>query len=69
MSAVSAIEANAAVVPLPAPDEDLAGHSAARVLISASTGSAVETIARRLHAASPRTALPFVRTTAGELPV
>ena len=50
-------------------DEDLAARSTARVLITASTRARVETLARRIHAASFRAGFPFVRTRAGDLAV
>ena len=49
-------------------DEHLAAQSAARLLITAATGVRVETIARRIHAASSRTMLPFVCTSAYDWP-
>lgn len=48
--------------------EDLAGRCAARLLISGTTGPAVETVARRIHAASARRDLPFIRVRAAGLP-
>jgi DNA-binding NtrC family response regulator len=50
-------------------DEDVAGRSAARLLITASTQRGVETLARRIHGAGRRAQFPFVRTWAGDLPV
>ena len=55
-------------VGLPAMDEAVAGRSAMRLLITAKTGPAVETIARRIHAAGPRAELPFIRFRAGRFP-
>jgi two-component system, NtrC family, C4-dicarboxylate transport response regulator DctD len=49
-------------------DEDLAGQTEVRLLITASTPASVAAIARRIHAASARATLPFVRTRAGDLP-
>jgi len=48
-------------------DEELAGRTGARLLITAANG-AVETVARRVHGGSRRAAFPFVRVWAGELP-
>jgi DNA-binding NtrC family response regulator len=50
-------------------DVNVAIRSAARLLITASTQQAVETLARRIHESGPRAQFPFVMTTAGELPV
>jgi DNA-binding NtrC family response regulator len=50
-------------------DEDVAAGSAATVLITASTQSAIEVIARRIHAASARAAFPFVQGWAADLPI
>ena len=50
-------------------DIHVASRSPARLLITASTQHAVETLARRIHASSPRAQFPFVRTSAGELPI
>ena len=49
-------------------DEDLASQSDARVLITAATRLAVETIAQRIHDGSVRAALPFVRLNGADLP-
>ena len=49
-------------------DINVASRSAARLLITASTQQAVETLARRIHANSRRAQSPFVMTPAGELP-
>jgi two-component system, NtrC family, response regulator AtoC len=51
------------------PDEDLARGSAARLLITASTPSHVEIVARRLHTTSERMALPFVQAPAVDFPL
>ena len=48
---------------------EVASRSPARLLITASTQQAVETLARRIHGSGPRAQFPFVMTTAGELPV
>lgn len=50
-------------------DEDLAGRSPLRLLITAATEQGVETLARRIHATGSRARLPFVRASAGRLPV
>ena len=50
-------------------DEDAASRSHARLLISAATQEGVETVARRIHMGGPRAQLPFVQTSAGDLPV
>jgi DNA-binding NtrC family response regulator len=47
-------------------DEDAAGRSSARLLITASTPRGVETIARRIHGIGPRAQFPFVLTRAGD---
>jgi DNA-binding NtrC family response regulator len=48
--------------------EDLARESAARLLITAGHASAVEVIARRIHASSLRARFPFVHVSAAALP-
>ena len=50
-------------------DINVASRSSARLLITAATPHAVETLARRVHASGPRAQSPFVMTCAGELPV
>jgi DNA-binding NtrC family response regulator len=50
-------------------DEDLASHSPARVLITASTQQGVEMLARRVHAGGPRSQSPFVHVCGGGLSV
>ena len=50
-------------------DVNLASRSPARLLITASTPQAVETLARHIHGSGPRAQFPFVMTAAGELPV
>jgi len=50
------------------PDENLARHSAARLLITASAQGVAEALAGRIHDASPRAGLPFVRMPAADLP-
>ena len=50
------------------PDEKLARHSAVRLLITASAQGAAEVLARRIHDASPRAELPFVKVLAEDLP-
>jgi two-component system response regulator PilR (NtrC family) len=52
---------------LAAEDIDMASQSSARLLITASTQQAVETLARRIHASGPRAQSPFVMTSGGEL--
>ena len=48
---------------------DVASRSPERLLITASTQQAVESLARRIHGSGPLAQFPFVVTTAGELPV
>jgi Nif-specific regulatory protein len=50
-------------------DQDVASRSPARLLITAPTQQAVETLARRIHASGPRARFPFVQTGAADLPV
>jgi DNA-binding NtrC family response regulator len=50
-------------------DEESASRSAARLLITGATQHAVETLARRIHAAGLRAGLPFVETPAHDLPI
>src|SRR5690349_5237281 len=50
-------------------DEELANQSPVRLLITAPTVQAVETLARRIHGTGPRAQFPFVQTGAVELPV
>ena len=50
-------------------DAKLASQSPARLLITAATPQAVETLARRIHDSGPRAPFPFVRISAGDLPV
>ena len=54
---------------LAAKDVNVASRSPARLLITASTPQAVETLARRIHGIGPRAQFPFVVASAGELPV
>jgi DNA-binding NtrC family response regulator len=49
--------------------EDVAARCAATTLITASTATDVERLARRIHAASARSALSFVQASAAALPV
>ena len=49
--------------------EDVAARCAATTLITASTATDVERLARRIHAASSRSALSFVQASAAALPV
>jgi DNA-binding NtrC family response regulator len=58
-----------AVTCLTVEDEATASRSAARLLITASTPGGVETLARRIHAAGARAALPFVDVGACDLPI
>jgi hypothetical protein len=58
-----------AVAVLAVEDEDAANRSSSRLLITAATQPGVATLARRIHAACPRTQFPFVHTWAGGLPV
>ena len=57
------------VVTLPGAEVTLASRSRAKLLITASTPQAVETLARRIHAAGPRAQFPFVQKRAGDFPV
>jgi len=50
-------------------DVNVASRSPERLLITASTPQAVETLARRIHGIGPRAKCPFVVTCAGDLPV
>jgi len=50
-------------------DVDLASGSPARLLISARTPQAVETLARRIHGAGPRARFPFGHIDGAALPV
>jgi DNA-binding NtrC family response regulator len=50
-------------------DEDVACRCAARLLISASTARGAEALARRIHAAGPRSQCPFVHVWARDFPV
>jgi two-component system, NtrC family, C4-dicarboxylate transport response regulator DctD len=50
-------------------DELLATHSTVRLLITATTPAAVETIARRVHTTGSRTAFPFVSMKATDFPL
>jgi DNA-binding NtrC family response regulator len=50
-------------------DEELATASSAKLLITAPTEQAVETLARRIHGAGARAQFPFVQTGAVALPV
>lgn len=50
-------------------DMTVASRSSARLLITASTRQAVETLARRIHGSGSRAQSPFVITSARELPV
>jgi DNA-binding NtrC family response regulator len=50
-------------------DEAAASRSVARLLITASTREGVESLARRIHVAGLRAALPFVHTWACDLPI
>jgi len=47
-------------------DINMASQSSARLLITASTQQAVETLALRIHASGPRVESPFVVTSGGE---
>jgi DNA-binding NtrC family response regulator len=64
-----AAERRDALMLLAVEDEDVANQSPTRLLITAATQQGVETLARRIHGAGPRTQFPFVQTWAGELPV
>jgi DNA-binding NtrC family response regulator len=50
-------------------DEELAGRSAARLLITASAHGGAEALARRIHGAGPRAGSPFVRMQARDFPI
>lgn len=50
-------------------DEEIAARCAATLLITATSEGEVETLARRIHAASCCAASPFVRAWAGGLPI
>jgi Sigma-54 interaction domain len=50
-------------------DEDVAARSDAKLLITASAPLLVEALARRIHAAGVRAALPFVQTWACDFPI
>ena len=50
------------------PDEKLARHWAVRLLITAAAQGVAEVLARRIHDASPRAGLPFVKVLAVDLP-
>jgi len=50
-------------------EEEMAGRSSARLLITASTRGEVETVARRIHRTSFRATAPFVRVRTGTLPI
>ena len=52
-----------------ADDEVLAARSRVRLLITATTPAAVETIARRVHTAGSRAAFPFVSMNATDFPL
>jgi DNA-binding NtrC family response regulator len=69
MHGVRTAEPNNARALVTAEGEAMAGRSAARLLITASTPSAVEMIARRVHAASARAEFPFVQTSAADFPI
>jgi DNA-binding NtrC family response regulator len=68
MHRVRTADRHNAVAPA-AEDEDVAGRSSARLLITASTPRGVETIARRIHGVGPRAPFPFAHTWAGDFPV
>jgi DNA-binding NtrC family response regulator len=50
-------------------EEDIAGRSSATLLITASTGGEVQTLARRIHQTSFRATAPFVRVRTSTLPI
>ncbi len=64
----SATDLNDEDEPSPVRDEQLAGQCGARLLITAATAPAVETIARRVHSFSRRATFPFVQLRASEFP-
>jgi DNA-binding NtrC family response regulator len=61
--------ADNAVASVAIEDVDLASQSSARVLISARTPQAVESLARRIHGAGPRARLPFGHIDGAAFPV
>jgi DNA-binding NtrC family response regulator len=50
-------------------DDDMAGRSAASLLITAHAPREAEDVARRLHSASMRAEFPFLRIEAGDFPI
>jgi DNA-binding NtrC family response regulator len=68
MHNVGTAEPGNALALLAAEDEDVAGRSNARLLITAATQRGVEALARRIHGAGLRVEFPFVRTWACDLP-
>jgi DNA-binding NtrC family response regulator len=64
----SATDLNDEDEPGPIRDEHLAGRCGARLLITAATAAAVETIARRIHSVGRRATFPFVQLSAREFP-
>ena len=68
MHQVGTAERDRAVALLAVEDGDVASRSPARLLITAPTPQAVETLARRVHATGARAQFPFVHTWAGDLP-
>lgn len=69
MHAVGTDEPQNARTVLAAEDEDAASRSAARLLITSSTPQGVEALARRIHGAGLRAALPFVHASACDLSI
>jgi DNA-binding NtrC family response regulator len=69
MHRVRTAECDNAVAGSTVEDVDLATRSPARLLISARTPQAVETLARRIHSAGPRAPFPFGHISGAELPV
>ena len=57
------------VVTLPGAEITVASRSRAKLLITAATPEAVETLARRIHGGGPRAQFPFVQKRARDFPV
>ena len=69
MHDVGTAERGDALALLAVEDVTVACDTPARLLITASTQQAVETLARRIHEGGPRALFPFVQRRAGELPL
>jgi DNA-binding NtrC family response regulator len=57
------------LAPTTVEDEDVAAHSASRLLISGASRQGVETLARRIHGAGRRAPFPFLQQQASHLPI